>query len=114
MERIDASEYLKRKALTKVLDVVKRGYEDDLTPAEMGTDRYDTIGRFIDIKQGYDSIKISSDEEAKQILEKLKMNIRSSRLEERFNKALFWVASANAMDFGVLDHRFSISDFEAC
>ncbi|NIM44708.1 MAG: DUF89 family protein [Nitrososphaeria archaeon] len=113
IERVNASPQLNRKAMLKAMKKCLEIYEANLTPAELGTGRYQAISRVLDVERGYKDLKKRSNEAASKVLIQLKDRMSSPISDKRFHQAFFWAAAGNSFDFGPLDHTFLISDFES-
>ena len=112
IEETEAPLDVKRRVMVKVLEKVREGFERELTPAEIGVSRYETIKRYLDIEGRYSRLKEASQEMAIKTLEEVKEKIKNLEGDEKFHQAFLLAVAANAFDFDLLDHSFTIPGFK--
>ncbi len=112
IERSEAPLEYKNKAMAAMARQALDQYEKGVTPAEMGTARFEENRKWLDTDGGYDELKKVSTETALQILPEFKACLEDLSLKDRFLKAFQGAIAANGFDFDLMDHSFDVSKFE--
>ncbi len=97
----------------KILRLLLKEFNLNQVPAWIGTKREKIIQRVLNNKDPYRELKRKSNEIAKQLWEELKSNIDlSNRDFNTFRKMMLNAAAANAVEWFIRGHDFSLDAFK--
>ncbi len=102
---------LRLKVMMEVAKLLAREFKPDAVPAIVGTYRDRLIKSLTDNPDPYKTVKELSNKAALDLVPWAERYIsEGSSLYERFRRAALCAIVGNAMEFDILDHRFSLDD----